>query len=98
MEAGQRGPILIYATEFTPLFAAFAKREERAYMKLVVHAESDEVLGVHMLGPDTPEIIQSLVVALKAGVTKKQFDQTVAVHPTIAEEFVLMPKPVRQYP
>jgi glutathione reductase (NADPH) len=75
---------------------AFAKRQEYSYMKLVVDADTDEVLGIHMLGPEASEIIQSLAVAVQAGVTKKQFDETVAVHPTTAEEFVLMSKPARR--
>jgi glutathione reductase (NADPH) len=64
-------------------------------MKLLVHAETDRVLAVHMAGPDAPEIVQSLAVALAAGATKAHFDRTVAMHPTAAEEFVLMREPVR---
>jgi glutathione reductase (NADPH) len=59
-------------------------------MKLVVDQASDRVLGCHMVGPDAPEIIQSLGVAITCGATKKQFDRTMAVHPTAAEEFVTM--------
>jgi len=61
-------------------------------MKLLVDDASDRVLAVHMLGADAPEIVQSLAVALTAGATKAHFDATVAVHPTMAEEFVLMRK------
>lgn len=68
----------------------------RSYMKLVVDTESDKVLGIHMLGPDVPEIIQSLAVTLHAGATKRDFDRTAAVHPTAAEEFVLMREPARR--
>jgi glutathione reductase (NADPH) len=64
-------------------------------MKLLVDAESDRVLAVHMLGADAPEIVQSLAVALAAGATKAVFDRTIAVHPTAAEEFVLMREPSR---
>jgi glutathione reductase (NADPH) len=96
--AAERGKTLIYATQFRPMVSAFAKREEYSYMKLIVDAQTDRVLGIHMLGPDAPEIIQSLAVSLRANVTKRQFDQTVAVHPTVAEEFVLMHEPVRQIP
>jgi glutathione reductase (NADPH) len=59
-------------------------------MKLVVERATQRVRGAHMLGPDAPEIIQSLAVAVKMGATKQQFDETVAVHPTAAEEFVTM--------
>ena len=65
------------------------------YMKLLVDARSDRVLAVHMLGADAPEIVQSLAVALSAGATKAMFDRTIAVHPTAAEEFVLMREPSR---
>ena len=66
-------------------------------MKLVVDGLSDRVLGVHMIGADAPEIVQSLAVALTCGATKRDFDRTVAVHPTAAEEFVLMREPVRRH-
>ena len=59
-------------------------------MKLVVDAKSDRVVGCHMLGPDAPEIIQGLAIAVKCGATKRQFDQTVGIHPSAAEEFVTM--------
>ena len=69
---------------------AFTGGNERCYMKLLVDDASDRVLAVHMLGADAPEIVQSLAVAITAGATKAHFDSTVAVHPTAAEEFVLM--------
>ncbi|GAC1426838.1 MAG: glutathione-disulfide reductase [Burkholderiaceae bacterium] len=96
--ATARGATTIYETQFKPMLTAFAGRDHRSYMKLVVDSSSDEVLGVHMIGPDAPEIIQCLAVALRSGVTKRDFDRTVAVHPTAAEEFVLMREPVRQTP
>jgi glutathione reductase (NADPH) len=65
-------------------------RAERTLMKLVVNPIDDRVLGVHMVGPDAGEIIQGLAVALQAGATKAQFDRTIAIHPTAAEEFVTM--------
>lgn len=68
---------------------------ERSYMKLLVDAADDRVLAVHMLGADAPEIVQSLAVALSCGATKAQFDRTIALHPTAAEEFVLMREPTR---
>jgi len=64
-------------------------------MKVLVDARTDRVLAIHMLGADAPEIVQSLAVALSCGATKAQFDRTVAVHPTAAEEFVLMREPAR---
>jgi glutathione reductase (NADPH) len=65
-------------------------RDERALMKVIVERGSDRVLGFHMVGMDAPEIVQGLAVALKCGVTKKQLDSTVGIHPTAAEEFVTM--------
>ena len=69
---------------------AFAGGSARTYMKLVVDGLDDRVLGIHMLGTDAPEIVQSLAVAVTCGATKRDFDRTIAVHPTAAEEFVLM--------
>jgi len=63
-------------------------------MKLVVDDASDRVVGCHMVGPDGPEIIQGLAIAMKCGATKRQFDQTIGLHPTAAEEFVTMREPV----
>jgi glutathione reductase (NADPH) len=57
---------------------------------MVVHPENDVVLGLHMIGPDAPEILQAAAIAVKAGLTKAQFDETVALHPTMSEELVLM--------
>jgi glutathione reductase (NADPH) len=65
-------------------------------MKLLVDAATDVVQAVHMVGPDAPEIVQSLAVALSAGATKAHFDRTIAMHPTAAEEFVLMREPSRE--
>ncbi|KIZ00026.1 glutathione reductase (NADPH) [Monoraphidium neglectum] len=65
-------------------------REERTLMKLLVHADSDRVVGCHMVGPDAAEIMQGLAIALKCGATKKHFDSTVGIHPSAAEEFVTM--------
>jgi glutathione reductase (NADPH) len=80
----------IYRTRFRPMKHTLSGREERVMMKLVVDQASDRVLGCHMVGPDAPEIIQALGVAITCGATKKQFDRTMAVHPTAAEEFVTM--------
>jgi glutathione reductase (NADPH) len=80
----------VYMARFKPMKNTLSGREERTLMKLVVDARSDRVLGCHMLGPDAPEIIQGLAVAIKCGATKRQFDQTVGIHPSAAEEFVTM--------
>ena len=82
--------------DFKPMRHAFTGRSERCYMKLLVDDRSDRALGVHMIGADAPEIVQSLAVALSAGATKAHFDATVAVHPTAAEEFVLLRAPTRR--
>lgn len=97
-DAALRGSVAVFATAFRPMRTAFADRSDRIYMKLLVDETDDRVLGIHMVGADAPEIIQSLAVAMRAGVTKRQFDQTVAVHPTTAEEFVLLREPVRRLP
>jgi glutathione reductase (NADPH) len=65
-------------------------RDERTYLKMIVRRSDDVVLGIHMVGPDAGEITQGLAVALVAGATKTQFDATVGIHPTAAEEFVTM--------
>lgn len=80
----------IYRTSFRPLKYTLSGRNERSMMKLVVDAASQRVLGAHMVGADAPEIIQGIAIAVKAGLTKAQFDATVAVHPTAAEEFVTL--------
>ncbi|MBM3558042.1 MAG: glutathione-disulfide reductase, partial [Alphaproteobacteria bacterium] len=80
----------LYKAAFRPMKHTLSGRETRSLMKLVVDAKTDVVLGVHMVGADAPEIVQSLAVALVCGATKAQFDATVALHPTAAEEFVTM--------
>ncbi|MDP6841959.1 MAG: glutathione-disulfide reductase [Rhodospirillales bacterium] len=90
-EAHERGhKIDIYDSRFKPLVHTLSGRQERAYMKLVVDAETDRVLGVHMMGMDAPEIIQGFAIALKCKATKAQFDATTGIHPSAAEEFVTM--------
>jgi glutathione reductase (NADPH) len=80
----------VYTATFRPLKYTLSGRNERTLVKLVVDAASQRVVGAHMVGPDAPEIIQGLAIAVKAGLTKEQFDATVAVHPTAAEEFVTL--------
>ncbi|MBX6369851.1 MAG: glutathione-disulfide reductase [Rhodospirillales bacterium] len=84
------GAIDVYRTRFKPMRNTLAGREERTMMKLIVDRATDRVLGCHMVGADAPEIIQGFAVALKCGATKRQFDQTIGIHPTAAEEFVTM--------
>jgi glutathione reductase (NADPH) len=85
----------IYKTDFKALKHTLSGSEERTLMKLVVDKSSDRVLGVHMVGPEAGEIIQGFAVALTCGATKKQFDATIGIHPTAAEEFVTMREPYR---
>lgn len=80
----------IYRSAFRPLKNTLSGSEARTLMKLVVDRDSDRVVGCHMAGPDAPEIIQGVGIALKCGATKRQFDDTMAIHPTAAEEFVTM--------
>jgi glutathione reductase (NADPH) len=80
----------VYAARFRPMKHTLSGRDERTFMKLVVDRASDRVLGCHMVGADAPEIIQGLAIAVKCGATKAQFDRTVGIHPTAAEEFVTM--------
>lgn len=82
--------VKIYESRFRPMKLTLTECQERTLMKLVVDSESGRVLGCHMVGPNAGEIIQGLAVALKAGATKQQFDETIGVHPTSAEEFVTM--------
>ena len=85
--------VTIYRSRFTALRHTLTGRSERVLMKLVVDKASDRVLGVHMVGPDAGEVIQGFAVALKCGATKRQFDATIGIHPTVAEEFVTMRDP-----
>ena len=80
----------LYRTSFKPLKHTLSGRDERTMMKLVVDRASDKVLGCHMVGPDAGDIIQGLAIALNCGATKAQFDMTIGIHPTAAEEFVTM--------
>lgn len=90
-EARRRGhPLDVYLSRFKPMRNTLSGRDERTLMKLVVDRETDRVLGLHMVGPDAPEIVQGFAVALKMGATKAQFDSTVGIHPTAAEELVTL--------
>lgn len=84
------GNVKVFTSDFRPMKNVFAGRMERGLYKLVVDASTDRVLGVHLIGPDAPEILQAAAIAVKAGLTKADFDATVALHPSMAEELVLM--------
>jgi len=90
------GALDIYRTTFRPLKHTLSGRDERTMMKLVVDRKTQRVVGAHMVGLDAPEIIQTLAIAVKMGATKQQFDQTLAIHPTAAEEFVTLRTPVAE--
>jgi glutathione reductase (NADPH) len=89
-EAAKRGPIDVYESRFKPLKHTLTGRDERTFMKLVVARDSGRVLGLHMVGADAAEIAQGFAVALKCGATKRDFDATVGIHPTAAEEFATL--------
>jgi glutathione reductase (NADPH) len=85
----------IFESRFRPMRNTLAGRPEQSFMKLVVDRDSDEILGIHMVGADAGEVMQGLAVAVKAGATKALFDATLGIHPTAAEEFVTMRSPTR---
>jgi glutathione reductase (NADPH) len=84
------GNIRVYSSDFRPMKNVFGHRPERGLYKMIVDATTGKVLGIHMIGPDSPEILQAAAIAVKAGLTKDDFDATVALHPSMAEELVLM--------
>ena len=86
----QLGSVRVYTSDFRPMKNVLAGRNERALYKMICDGASNRIVGIHMIGPDAPEILQVAAVAIKAGLTKDQFDQTVAIHPTMAEELVLL--------
>ncbi|MCC6598165.1 MAG: glutathione-disulfide reductase [Alphaproteobacteria bacterium] len=90
-EASEKGyAVKIYKSSFKPMKHTISQRDERALMKMVVDAKTDKILGLHMMGMDAPEIMQGFAVALNCGATKADFDRTMPMHPTAAEEFVTM--------
>ncbi|KAJ7972711.1 glutathione reductase [Quillaja saponaria] len=90
------GDIDVFTENFRPLKATLSGLPDRVFMKLIVCAKTNKVLGLHMCGEDSPEIVQGFAVAVKAGLTKAAFDSTVGIHPTAAEEFVTMRTPTRK--
>jgi glutathione reductase (NADPH) len=90
------GAVDVYRSRFRPLKHTLSGRDERTMMKLVVDRATDRVVGCHMVGPEAGEIVQGLAIAVKCRATKAQFDATIGIHPTSAEEFVTMREPVRE--
>ena len=84
------GEIAVYQSDFRPMKNVLAGRNERSLYKMICNAETGVVVGLHMIGPDAPEILQAAAIAVKAKLTKQAFDDTVALHPSMAEELVLM--------
>jgi glutathione reductase (NADPH) len=89
-QAAARGPAKIFLTRFTPMRHNISGRPRKTLMKLIVDAATDKILGAHMLGEDAAEILQGIAVAITAGATKADFDRTIGIHPTAAEEFVTL--------
>ena len=86
----KHGSVKVYTSDFRAMKNVLANRHERALYKMVCDAVTGKILGLHMIGPDAPEILQAAAIAVKAGLSKDAFDQTVALHPSMAEELVLM--------
>ncbi len=84
------GSVRVYSSDFRPMKNVLAGRNERSLYKMIVDEVSGKVVGLHMIGPDAPEILQAAAIAVKAGLTKADFDATMALHPSMAEELVLM--------
>jgi len=82
--------VQVYRSDFRAMKNVLAGRNERALYKMIVDGDTDRVLGLHIIGPDSGEILQAAAIAVKAGLTKSAFDDTVALHPSMAEELVLM--------
>jgi len=89
-QAAARGGARIFLTRFTPMRHAISGRARKTLMKLIVDEATDKIIGAHMLGEDAPEILQGIGVAITAGATKADFDRTIGIHPTAAEEFVTL--------
>ena len=89
-QAAARGPAKIFLTRFTPMRHNISGRARKTLMKLIVDEATDKILGAHMLGEDAAEILQGIAVAITAGATKADFDRTIGIHPTAAEEFVTL--------
>ena len=84
------GTVSVFESDFRPMKNVVAGRSERSLYKMVCDADSGRIVGLHMIGPEAPEIMQAAAIAVKAGLTKEDFDATMALHPTMSEELVLM--------
>ena len=84
------GSVKVYLSDFRPMKNVLAGRNERSLMKMICDGDSGKIVGIHMIAPEAPEMMQAAAIAVKAGLTKADFDATVAIHPTMAEELVLM--------
>ena len=91
------GPVDVYLSEFRPMKHTLSGRDEKTLMKLIVEREGQKVVGIHIVGPDAPEIVQGFAIAVKSGLTKERFDCTIGIHPTAAEELVTMRNPARSH-
>ena len=80
----------IYQAAFTPMYNAFTTRKEKMAVKLVVAGSDEKVIGIHVIGSGSDELLQGFAVAMQMGATKRDFDDTVAIHPTVAEELVTL--------
>jgi glutathione reductase (NADPH) len=89
-QAAANGPVDVYVAKFTPMRHTLSGRNRKTMMKLVVDQATQKVVGAHMLGEDAPELIQGIAIAVVMGATKADFDRTIGIHPTAAEEFVTM--------
>jgi len=89
-EAQEKHDVSIFQSSFRPMKHTLSGSDEKMFMKMIVDKKTDRVLGVHMCGADSPEIMQGIGIALIAGATKADFDRTIGIHPTAAEEFVTM--------
>jgi glutathione reductase (NADPH) len=99
MEARRKfGDADIYRANFKALKHTLSGRDERTLIKLVVNPRNQQVVGAHMVGPEAAEVIQGFAVAVKAKLTKQQFDATIGIHPTAAEEFVQLRQKVAPVP
>ena len=91
------GTVDVYVSEFRPMKHTLSGRQEKTLMKMIVERASDRVVGIHIVGMDAPEIVQGFAVAVKSGLTKEQFDCTIGIHLTAAEELVTMRVPTRSH-
>jgi len=92
---GHFGDIDVYQADFRPLKNTLSGRHDRTLVKLIVARDTQKVVGIHVVGADAPEIVQGFAVAVKSGLTKEQFDSTLGIHPTAAEELVTLRNPIR---